>query len=196
DSVTEIGDSAFYNCNSLTSITIPDSVTSIGGGAFLNCYKLVEVYNLSSLNITTGSSDNGYAGYYAKVIHTSLDEESILKTTEDGYVFAVVSEDEIYLVDYIDNETELTLPESYNGNNYEIYDYAFYSHDDITKVTIPDSVTSIGSGAFYECTSLTSVTIPDSVTSIENYAFRNCTSLRTLSIGNGVTTLPRALLYD
>ena len=46
---------------------------------------------------------------------------------------------------------------------------------------IPDSVTSIGSGAFYDCTSLVSVTIPASVTEIEDYAFYKCTSLTTIN---------------
>ncbi len=46
-----------------------------------------------------------------------------------------------------------------------------------TVYTIPDSVTSIGSGAFRECITLTSITIPDSVTSVENYAFEFCSSL-------------------
>ena len=157
DSVTTIGISAFSGCTSLTSITIPDSVTSIGERAFSGCYKLVEVYNLSSLNITKGSNSYGYVGNYAKIIHTSLDEPSIIKITSDGYVFAYVSNNEIYLVDYQGNETELTLPESYNGNKYTINQYAFAWRDDITKITIPDSVTSIGEDAFYYCYSLTSV---------------------------------------
>ena len=44
DSVTSIGSYAFYYCTSLTSITIPDSVTSIGDGAFYRCTSLTEVY--------------------------------------------------------------------------------------------------------------------------------------------------------
>lgn len=55
--------------------------------------------------------------------------------------------------------------------------------------TIPDSVTTIGSGAFSHCTSLESVTIPDGVIMIGDYAFEGCTSLTGVTIPGGVTTI-------
>ena len=194
DSITSIGESALYGCSSLTSVTIPDSVTSIGERAFDGCYKLVEVYNLSSLNITKGSNSYGYVGNYAKIIHTSLDEPSIIKITSDGYVFAYVSNNEIYLVDYQGNETELTLPESYNGNKYKINQYAFTWRDDITKITIPDSVTTIGNNAFENCDSLTSVTIPDSVTTIGDSAFYNCPIENATIPTTAISSIPKTKL--
>ncbi len=69
-----IPSSAFEHCINLMSITIPTSVKKIGYSAFSYCYKLVEIYNLSSLEITMGSDSNGSIGKYAKVIHTSLQE--------------------------------------------------------------------------------------------------------------------------
>ncbi len=57
----------------------------------------------------------------------------------------------------------------------------------LTRVTIPDSVTSIDSYAFEDCTGLTSVTIPNSVTSIDQFAFSGCTGLTRIDIPNGVT---------
>ena len=71
DSVTSIGYGAFSDCDSLTSVTIGSGVTSIGSYAFYNCYKLIEVYNKSSLEITAGSSTNGYVAYYAKNVYTT-----------------------------------------------------------------------------------------------------------------------------
>ncbi len=152
----------------ITSLTIPSTVTSVSIGA---CFKLVEIYNLSEVDI----SQNENVIKYTRVIHTSLDEASILETVGD-YVF-MTFEGKYYLVDYVGNDTEITLPDSYNDNNYEIYQHAFYNRDDITKVTIPNGVTSIGSYAFYHCDSLVSIEIPSTVTSIGAGAFERCTSL-------------------
>ena len=69
---------------------------------------------------------------------------------------------------------------TYNGKTYcvnKIMNYAFWDCTNLTSVTIPSSVTSIGEGAFSGCTNLTSIDIPNSVTSIGDYAFNDCTGL-------------------
>ena len=210
DSVTSIGSFTFYICTSLTSLTIPDSVTSIGSGAFWGCYKLIEVYNKSSLDITAGSTANGYVGGYAKHVYTEEDG-SWLTDTEDGFRFFYDGETG-YLVAYLGDETELTLPDSftaYDGTevtSYQIYYYAFLnthrmlheligsnasmSHpSSLTSVTIGNSVTSIGMYAFGYCDSLTSVTIPDSVKSIGDGAFLYCDTLTSITIPDSVASI-------
>ena len=175
NSVTSIGYRAFSYCDSLTSVVIPDSVTSIGDFAFGWCYKLIEVINHSTLDIQAGTSDYGAIGYYAKEVHKG--ESKIVN--QNGYLFYPY-QGANYLFGYTGNETDLILPENYKGETYEIYQWAFYSCDSLTSVVIPDSVTNIGDRAFYVCDSLTSVVIPDSVTRIGEKAFADCTGLENI----------------
>ena len=162
DSVTSIGEYAFAECINLTSVAIGKCVTRIGYHAFYECDMLIEVYNKSSLDITAGSSDNGYVAYYAKNVYTE-EGGSWFTDTADGYCFLYDGTNG-YLMGYYGEETELVLPESFtahdgtNVTEYAIYDYAFYNCDGLTSVIIPDSVTGIGELAFYDCSGLTSVT--------------------------------------
>ena len=191
DDVTSIGVGAFGGCHSLTSVVIGDSVTSIGELAFVQCYKLIEVYNLSSLNITKGSEENGYVGCYAKEIYTSLDTPSKLSTDSNGYV-KYPNGEEKFLVGYTGSATELNLPNDITS----IYQYAFYGCDSLTSVVIPDSVTSIGERAFYSCVSLTNVVIGDRVTSICDGAFYGCGNLTSLIIPDSVTSIGNRAFLD
>ena len=185
DGVLSIGDYAFGGCSGLTSVTIGNSVTTVGDFAFGGCCKLVEVINKSGLNITKGSDNNGDIAYYALNVKNDGTSDIVNK---DGYLFYTY-DNVNYLVAYVGSNTNLTLPDDYNGQNYELNNYAFYNFSSLTSVTIPDSVTSIGSGAFGGCSGLTSITIPNSVTSIGDSAFYGCSGLTSVTIGNGVTSI-------
>ena len=84
--------------------------------------------------------------------------------------------------------TKLTIPDSVTS----IGNYTFYRCTGLTSVTIPDSVTSIGSSAFNGCTGLTSITIPDSVTRIGGSAFSGCEGLTSIIIPDNVTSIGRS----
>lgn len=82
-----------------------------------------------------------------------------------------------------------------NGNELQQYrvtaiDVDAFRSSSITSVTIPGSVTSIGSHAFWACRGLTTVTIPGSVTTIGNGAFEDCTGLVSIYIGGGISQIP------
>jgi hypothetical protein len=154
-SVTSIGNYAFWECSSLTSVTIPDSVTSIGEAAFNNCSGLTSV---TIGNSVTSIGDWSFEGCNSLTSVTIPDSV----TSIGNGAFADCS-----------SLTSVTIPDSVTS----IGDEAFSGCSSLTSVTIPDSVTSIEHAAFYGCSSLTSVTIGDSVISIGSYAFYMCTSL-------------------
>ena len=91
-----------------------------------------------------------------------------------------------------DDLTSVTIPNSVKS----IGDNAFSSCTGLTSITIPNSVTSIGNNAFDYCKNLTSVTIPNSVTTIGDYAFWVCESLKSITIPNSVTSIERYAFWD
>jgi hypothetical protein len=140
---------------------------------------LIEVINLSSFDVEDWSSSQ--ISTYALEIHdgqTKLD-------AVDGYLFYTY-DNVNYLVGYVGSDTELILPEDYNGDSYQIYQYAFSLCFDLTSVVIPDAVTAVGEYAFEGLYLLKSVTIGDGVEIIGEYAFSSCESLLDLTIGEGV----------
>ena len=93
--------------------------------------------------------------------------------------------------------SEIEIPATYNGKPVtQILPEAFSSATNLTSITIPDSVTSIGYYAFRDCTSLTSVVIGEGVTSIGDAAFSNCTSLSSVVIGDSVTSIGNLAFDD
>ena len=200
DSVTTIGACAFANCTSLTSVTIYDSVTSIGIYAFYECFELIEVYNLSRLSIEVGSQSNGYLGYYAKSVHTDASTSSKL-TEKDGYIFYCDdTTEEYYLMCYAGSDAELIMPDDINGHGYTIYQYAFYGSSSIVSLTISEGVVSIGEYAFYYCPNLTDVVISANsrLTSIGKSSFFYCCALENvdLSGSNLLTSIGGYAFYS
>ena len=171
--VTSIGDSAFFGCSSLTSITIPDGVTSIGASAFCFCSSL------TSITIPGGVTSIGYSAFFDCSSLTSI-------TIPDG-----VTSIGGYAFDGCSGLTSITIPDSVTSIGYS----AFFGCSSLTSITIPDGVTSIGGYAFDGCSGLTSITIPDGVTSIGDCAFRNCSSLKSITIPDGVTSIGSYAFY-
>ena len=159
DSVTAIGDLAFWYCSSLTSIVIPDSITAIGKSAFGCCSSLTSIVIPDSV---TAIGDHAFAECSSL---TSIVIPDGVTAIGGGAFYGCSS------------LTSIVIPDSVTAIDY----VAFYDCRSLTSIVIPDSVTAIGFGAFSRCSSLTSVTIPKSVTSIGEEAFAHCEKLSRFS---------------
>jgi hypothetical protein len=201
DSVTSIGNEAFYVCNSLTNVMIGNSVTNIGIDAFAGCSSLTSIIvsagnpSYSSLSgVLFNQSQTvliecpgGFSGSYAIPNSvTNIGADAFFNCT--SLTSATVPNGVTSIGDAAFSGctglTGVTIP---NGVT-NIGDFAFQDCR-LTSVTIPNTVTSIGIEVFAYCSSLTSVTIPDSVTNIGDDAFDSCISLGSVVIGTNVTTV-------
>lgn len=168
DSVTSIGNAAFYDCwlsdiklsNNLKEImpqtfwraeymlhiTIPESVTAIRYSAFQSCLRLESVKLPDNLQILEQSAFRGC---------------NALKGT-------------------------LVIPKNITVIN----DYLFTNCINLEGVVLPDGVTEIGSQAFAECNSLVKINLPDSMQKIGYATFNKCTSLTHISLPAKLKEIP------
>ena len=167
NTITNIGEHAFYECDSLISINIPDNVTSIRQAAFSHCDNLASIDISKSITII----DN-YAFSGCKSLTSIIIPEGVTSIKYGAFMGCI-------------NMASVVIPNSVTS----IEDYAFSDCGALKSAPISDNVTSIGNYSFRECNAITSISIPNSVTSIGTYAFYGCLGLESVTIGSGVTEL-------
>jgi hypothetical protein len=207
-----ISNGAFYECTSLTSITIPNSVTYIGNVAFYGS----GIWNNTTAEVgvvyadrwvvgsrggpndvilrtdTIGISDYAFSG----AGHSMRSLTIPINVTIIGVApFGIAPNLDIYvdsgnthfrdegnnLIRNSDNTLIAGTINSFIPNGVVSIGYrAFYTYRDLTSITIPNSVTTIGELAFGH-TGLTSITIPNSVTTIGDGAFLSCFDLASVT---------------
>ena len=203
--VTSIGEGAFFACESISNITIPDSVTTVGEMAFWQCLSLSSV--TLGKNIT--SIESGTFHYCASL--TSVKIPNRVTSIGDGAFYLCTSLSSVEIPDSV----------------VRIGDNAFYECSSLKSIEIPKSVISIGESAFGNCTVLTGVwvngdnpafssdsfgvlfnkdkkvlllapcktsgiyAIPNGVTTIGKEAFSGCTALTRVEIPCTVTNIEK-----
>jgi hypothetical protein len=214
NTVTDIGDDAFFNCGSLTNISIDNAVINIESNAFAECWYLMNITIPSNVVNVDGSAFD----FCISLTEINVDTQNPNYSSTDGVLY---------------NKNQSTLirypPGSFNGfydapnSVTNMLDYAF-ADCSLTNIAIPDSVTSVDAQAFDDCFELEAITvdaenpfyssvngvllnksqsalvrcppgetgnytIPGSVTNIESGAFYECEYLNNVVIGSGVTEI-------
>ena len=156
---------AFYDCNALKSIVIPNTVTEIGWQAFTGCTGLTRIVIPDSVEYIDSYAFKGCTGLTSIVVsggnkvYDSRDNCNAIINTKYNSLTAGCK--------------NTMIPDSVT----EICSGAFSGCTGLTSIVIPDSVTYIGAYAFSGCTGLTSIVIPNSVTEINQSPFAGCTGL-------------------
>jgi len=206
DTVTTIGNAAFYDCNALTSVSLSKNLTSIGKHAFYNCSNLTELPLPDSLltigeaafyccglkeltlpaGLTTLSKD-AFSHCYnlEKIFYNSIAIEDL---TTSNYAFESAGRDSDGIS--IIFASAVTQVPAY-----------LFANSNLTTVgfAVNSSCTRIGACAFSNCSNLTSVTIPEQLTSLGNAAFYSCTALKYLYFNARALSdlaTPNNILYD
>lgn len=167
--VDAIGNYAFWGCSALEKAHLPESVTSIGNNAFHRCAALQEI------NIPAGvTTINPYTFSGCKALTEVVLPDGL--TSIGMFAF----DDCAALTDMVFPDGLITI-----GN------YSFRGCTSLTDIQIPDSVTSIGESAFSSCWSAQAIKLPEGLERIEDSTFNGCTSLEKLTIPDSVTSIGR-----
>lgn len=180
--VTKIGEDAFQDNTTITSVTIPANVTEIGSNAFAGCT------NLTSVN---------YEGDWSNLTIQSGNPAVQDAANAPLFDFEFIPPDNTAVIvtnyKYNGAAADVTIPSRYQGKPVTTIGHAAFFNSAVTSVTIPDSVTSISDEAFVNCPKLTNISIPNSVTYIGFSAFSSCTSLKSITLPSSLSFISGAL---
>ena len=183
--LTSIGDSAFFACQSLTAVDIPATITQIGPSAWAACTSLPA--------ITVAAENPNYTAVDGVLYTKDMTVLKVYPFAKSGVTFTVpdsVVELEAYAFAY-------TGMQSIDGcaSLRAIGDSAFYSCTALKSLPDAPKLETIGERAFYSCKALTSLSFPDSMRSIGEYAFAWCTAVKTFDSGNGLQDTGKYSVY-
>ena len=198
-SVKNVGDEAFSGCTRLTSIVIPNSVEHIGNLSFSGCSSLTSVELPKSLRNLDNSAFYGCSSLTSLAIPKSVTQiqsnpvagcSSLTKlTVEKGNTHYDSRDNCNAIIETYSNKLIGGCKNTIIPNSVTSIGSGAFSGSGLTAITIPNSVTKIGEGAFGNCSGLTVITIPNSVTDIDRSAFTGCSGLTSITIPNSVTSI-------
>lgn len=186
DSIRTISEGAFYGCSSLKTVTLPVGLTSLEKGAFMGCTALSTlVVNSRSLSVNDGYYYKNGAYRGAFENAGTLSSDGISVTF--GSTCTSVPDCLFWATEIAPNVTSVSIPSTVTSVGCK----AFYNCSDLTSATLPTALQTISEYAFYGCTSLGSVNLASltSLRTIDEGAFCGCTSLKSVTLPKALKTL-------
>ena len=199
NSVTEIGENAFFDCSELIAVEIPNTVKEIGINAFTSCNNLKTVQIAGSVETIGG----GAFAYCTALATVTLNNG--IKTIGDSVFANCSSLTKIVVPDSVRNmgisvfqNCSALESAKLSENVTAIEKYTFYNCYSLKNVAFSSSLTSVGDQAFENCKSLTTITFPKTIRGIyysNNSPFIGCTNLKTVNIKATAPFSLRGILY-
>ena len=198
--------SAFYECEGLTSMEFPHSLESLDVSALhytsiathtiptavdfgINSWSDSYFPKLRTLIINGGDTIRSYAYGDKYLIETIIIGDTVTTIEENALSSwqnlktLVIGANVETLASYAFAYNDLLESVTFKGTAInDLSDYAFYSCDALTGITIPEGVDSVGAYAFYSCDMLSEINFPDTVTSIGAEAFNGCSALEAITL--------------
>lgn len=172
--IESIGANAFYGCSGLTTLKLPTSVESLGEGVFRGCSKLSSVTFSTKL-----TSLPGYAFYGCSALKSVTMPRNL--ATIGSYAF---------------NGCTSLNSVSLSAVTSNIADHAFTGCSSLTGITLPSTTTHVGDYAFQNCSELANIKLNDGLVRLGDYALANCPALTEVTIPSSVTALGANLFYQ
>ena len=201
DSVTTIGSQAFYSCDLLNSVVIGDAVTTIRGSAFSNCNNLTSVTFGDSVQYIA-SHAFAWSGLTSVVLPESVRTIEYGAFRECKKLTSVTIPDTVTYIEEgaIDGPIKTaTIPLSALAEIKNAYletvvitsgdtieEHMFSDLENLTSVTLPDTITTIEGWSFTNCKNLTDIYFGNSLVTIGDYAFSGCENLKNITLPDTV----------
>ncbi len=173
-SLVEIKEGLFFLCEKLTAVTLPAGLSAIGVQAFYRCKALTE------MQIPQGVTEIGREAFY---------DCSSLQSVKIPQSVNTLGESLFY------NCVNLSSVDMSGLNTTSLPDYMFRNCKALESVTVPEGVQSLGTGCF-QGAGLTSFRLPDSVKDVSGYLFDGCASLISVTLHESVTSIGSAAFQD
>ena len=172
DGVIEVQAGAFSDCIYLNNVTLADSIKTFGESVFYRCVRLTSITLPQITTIPDKMFDT--SGLEAITIPTTVTQIGKKAFSSTKITSINLNNQKIELGEGVfDSCRNLVTVEGFSGVT-SLPRRVFYYCDKLTNITLSDQIKSIPEDAFTYCRALTSLTLPTSLTTIYNYAFLNC----------------------